>query len=211
MKEWLKDITIRKSYYLKLWLNKKQTYLWNSGWIKSYQEKRPVNLKGEAQPWLSLPFIKFLESRLNKDMTVFEYGSGNSSIYLSSKGLEIWSVEHNEAWYQKIKSFNLANHHIYYQALEESYIDFIYTLDRKYDLIIIDGRQRLDCIKPSVEHLSGNGVIVFDDLDRDRYQKAYNLFSGYGFKHIDFWGMALGSFRMKCTSIFYRQENILKI
>ena len=97
MKEWLKDMTIRKSYFLKLWLNKKETYLWRSGWIKSYQEKRPVNLDGEAQPWLSLPFNKFLDPRLKSTMSVFEYGAGNSSIYLSLKGLKVWSVEHDES------------------------------------------------------------------------------------------------------------------
>jgi hypothetical protein len=50
-------------------------------------------------PWLVFSCISFLDKWLRKDMNIFEYGSGGSTLYFAEKALSIVSVEHDAAWY----------------------------------------------------------------------------------------------------------------
>jgi hypothetical protein len=54
-------------------------------------------------PWLTFPSIHFLNKNINNQMIVFEYGSGGSTLFWSGKTKEVVSVEHDGAWYTKIK------------------------------------------------------------------------------------------------------------
>ena len=84
-------------------------------------------------------------------------------------------------------------------------------LDRKFDIIIVDGRDRVNCCKYGVEALSANGVIVLDDSERESYSAARVLLKEKGFKELYFSGIAPGSFVSKATSVFYKQNNCLDI
>ena len=211
MLEFLKNITIRKNYFLKLWINKKETYLWKTGWINSYLNKKPVNLEGQAQPWFSLPANAFIEGRLQKKYRIFEFGAGNSSIYFSDMGHHVWSVEHDTYWYTIMRDKQLKNHIIKHASLGTEYTQAPLQYTETFDIVVIDGRKRLLCLDAAIKKVSANGIIIFDDIDRKKYQPAYALLQSHGFRHIDFWGMALGSFRTKCTAIFYRKDNVFAI
>lgn len=55
-------------------------------------------------PWYTLPAILFLEDTIiDKDIKVFEYGSGKSSLYYASLVKECYSIEHNPVWYDFFK------------------------------------------------------------------------------------------------------------
>lgn len=54
-------------------------------------------------PWLVFSSISFLESWLKKNMNVFEYGSGGSTLYFAEKTATVVSVEHDKAWYENAK------------------------------------------------------------------------------------------------------------
>ncbi len=62
-------------------------------------------------PWLTFKSRVWLEKYLKSDMSIFEYGSGGSSIFISKKTKEIFSIEHNKEWYQII-SKEIENQHI---------------------------------------------------------------------------------------------------
>ena len=51
-------------------------------------------------PWLVFGSISFLEGWLKKEMRVFEYGSGGSTLYLAERVASIVSVEHDSQWYE---------------------------------------------------------------------------------------------------------------
>lgn len=57
--------------------------LYKDGWIRSLVECSPVDFKGNALPWLPYSAINLLQERLKEEMIVFEYGSGNSTLWLS--------------------------------------------------------------------------------------------------------------------------------
>ena len=118
---------------------------------------------------------------LNKHMTVFEWGTGYSTIWLAQRCGQVITMEHNPEWYTKIKQI----------ATEEGIenIDFnIFSLDddRYYehihnigdiDFIIIDGRNRMRCFE---EAFKLQKPIMLDDSEREKYNIAYSY--GLNFK-----------------------------
>ena len=81
----------------------------------------------------------------------------------------------------------------------------------KYDIIIVDGRDRVNCCIHSIEALTAKGVVVLDDSERDFYNEARIFLCGQGFKELSFSGISPGLFYLKSTSVFYKQDNCLDI
>ncbi len=75
-------------------------------------------------PWITYDARRFLDSVLSGDMVGFEYGSGGSTLYLSSRLKHLTSVEHDKIWYEKvsryIKSKKIKN--VDYRLVEPAYI-----------------------------------------------------------------------------------------
>ena len=57
----------------------------------------------EQVPWLTFAAIHFLEARLRREMRVFEYGSGGSTLFFALQARSVVSVEHDAAWSAQIK------------------------------------------------------------------------------------------------------------
>jgi len=210
--EFLKNITIRKYWWLKLLANKKQTYLYESGWMQSYASKKPINLSGEPMPWLSLPFVHFLEPKLKDSMQMFEYGAGYSTLYFKERVGVVHSVEHDKNWLDQIAlHLQSSNVNVQFKSLDEGYVKSITQSGKKYDLVIVDGRMREQCAIFAADFLTEQGVLVLDDSEREKYSAIPLLLEKKGFKKIDFWGMALGGVHKKNTSLFYKANNILEI
>ena len=77
-------------------------YLKQEGWLNSATKNMPIDTDGNEIPWFTYSAIRFIESRLKKDHTIFEFGSGNSTIWFSNRCAHVISVEHEEAWYQLV-------------------------------------------------------------------------------------------------------------
>jgi len=190
-----------------------ESYLKEKGWFKSFLRKDAVDAGFNAVPWLTYPFVSFVEPRLQKTMRVFEYGSGNSSIWLASRVKQIKSVEHDKNWADKISSKMPANATLVFIPLEydADYCRAIQTSDELFDIVIVDGRDRNNCVKNALQNLSETGVVIFDNSNRAQYRPSYDLLYKFGFKSIDFFGMAPGIAYESCTTVFYRYKNCLNI
>ena len=78
-----------------------------------------------------------------------------------------------------------------------------------FDIIVIDGRHRVLCARYALEALKPDGIIVWDNTDRDRYREGYAYLESQGFQRRDFDGMGpINNFAWR-TSIFYRPGNFL--
>ena len=58
--------------------------------------------------------------------------------------------------------------------------------NKKFNIIIIDGRDRVNCIKHSINSLSDDGVIVFDNSNLPDYEEGVTYLEGQNFKRLDF-------------------------
>ena len=122
-------------------------------------------------------------------------------------------MEHDKGWFDKVKNTSPANAEMIFCHLEKDgeYAKKATLLDKKFDIIIVDGRDRVNCCKYSVDALSESGVLVLDDSEREVYNPARMLLKAQGFKEISFSGISPGLFYEKATSVFYKQDNCLGI
>jgi precorrin-6B methylase 2 len=188
-------------------------YLANIGWFNSFDNQQAMDNSGEPLPWVTYSFIDFIKPRLNKDLSIFEFGSGSSTLFYAKYVKRVVSVEHDEAWYNKIVKNKAQNAEMIFSKLEPGgeYSKKASTLGELFDIIIVDGRDRVNCCMNSVAALTPGGVIVLDDSERQEYDKARVFLKDAGFKELSFSGISPGLFYLKATSVFYKTENCLHI
>jgi predicted O-methyltransferase YrrM len=164
-------------------------------------------------PWWPYKAAEYLDSYLSKlnKKNVFEWGSGASTIWLASKADSVTSIEHNSGWHSllseskpinvtvkliepsKSKTPKIASSKKGFFNLDfDSYVTSIRLSDRKFDLIVVDGRARLDCIEESAKHLKAGGIIFLDNSQRHRYSKAKQIL-GPEFEAVRFFGLTPAS------------------
>ena len=82
----------------------------------------------------------------------------------------------------------------------------------KFDLIVIDGRDRIHCAENAVQKLNHNGVIIWDDTDVAGYKQGIDYLKKEGFKQLELSSVTYQLIGWKqVTSIFYKEDNILEI
>ncbi len=193
----------------------KKGYLNEKGWANSWYSRSAIDKKGNPIPWLSYPFIDFIGNRDLSQLSMFEYGMGSSTQWFSQRVKSLRSVEHEKDWFDKVGLMlqESPNTSLMFKDLNagDEYVMSISNSEETYDLILIDGRKRVECSKQALDHLTPKGVIIWDNSDREKYQEGIDSVLSKGFKKIDFFGPAPGSYRSTCTSVLYRQDNCLGI
>ena len=188
-------------------------YLSEIGWFKAFDTKSAVDRNSESIPWVTYSFIDFIAERIQKDHTVFEFGSGNSTFYYAERAKKVVSVEHDKAWFEKVSATKPQNSEIIFCELEEAgaYSKIPVDIGLKFDIIIVDGRDRENCCYHSVSALSDGGVVILDDTECEIYAAAISFFKEQGFRELSFSGISPGLFYRKSTSVFYKDNNCLGI
>lgn len=188
-------------------------YLDSIGWFKAFDSQQAVDGQGQPIPWVTYSFIDFIKPRLTKELSIFEYGSGNSTLFYAQNVHSVVSVEHDEEWYRKIVKEKAENAEMIFCELDKGglYSQKAASFDEKFDIIIVDGRDRVNCCKHSINGLTEKGVIVLDDSERADYNEARIFLKENGFKEISFSGISPGLFYEKATSVFYKANNCLDI
>ena len=197
--------------YLKL--RELKGYLVDSGWFKSVEEGLPFDAEGKPLPWYTYSFIDFIGGRIRPKMKVFEYGSGNSTLWWSQRVESVVACEHDKPWFNTISGKVPENVDYRYCELEYggAYSQLISTFDTEFDCIVIDGRDRVNCAKNVVPALKEDGVVIWDNSDREKYTDGYSFLKDNGFRRLDFWGIGPICRKPWCTSVFYRENNNLGI
>jgi hypothetical protein len=182
------------------------------GWYRSVSEKRPVD--GDARPlaWWSYPALFWLEAKLRPEDRVFEWGSGNSTLWLAGRVGEVVSVEDSPSWAQTIGAESPANVQILSRPSRESehdpsgaYVEAILEFPiEHFDLVVIDGSERNECARIAASRVSRNGLILFDNSDRPQLAEGLEILAEQGFYRIDFVGLLPGYSQLNCTSVLFR-------
>lgn len=188
-------------------------YLLETGWFNAFKQGMSLDKDNNPIPWFTYPSIEFISERLNKNLFVFEFGSGNSTLFFSERVRQVTAVEHKSDWFDKISKKASTNSRIILTSSKNSneYINTLQMSNQNYDIIIVDGIYRNECLMESIKHLTETGVIILDDSERDDYVEAITFLLKNGFRQINFSGIAPGIFFRKCTTIFYKNKNCLNI
>lgn len=216
MRESLRQFLQR--YFPTLWavraiLVAKESYLRTTGWLYTFRQRAPKRADGSPLPLMNYTIISIFESRLTNDLTVFEYGSGMSTLFFADRTRTVESVEYDAEWYEVVTSLAPSNVTVQFipQDVDGSYCRSIGVNGRDYDMVVIDGRDRVNCFKHSLSRLTDRGVIILDDSDRERYASVFPQARSNGFKNLDIVGLKPSGFEAYQTTIFYRPGNCLDI
>ena len=191
------------------WLLRRKSYLKQKGWFKSFRTGKSIDLNGNPLPWITYPAIDFLEERLPGDCTVFEFGAGYGTYWWAKHANKVISVEHNAKWLSALSGNIPENCTMIFRELGQGYENAISEFDQCFDLVIIDGRNRVECVKASIDFLTERGVILFDDTNRDKYRKGVDFLLSKGYRQLRFPGFSPIEFLMCETSLFYKPENLV--
>lgn len=188
-------------------------YLSEIGWFNAFEKNTPVDSHNKPLPWFTYSFIDFLQDRLPDGLRIFEYGSGSSTRYFAEHGAEIVSVEHDKSWFEKGLTNKPESATLIFKDLDQDgeYCRAIHGEEENFDVVIIDGRDRVNCSKQAYNRLKEGGVIIWDDSERLRYDPGRKFLISKGFREIAFSGISPGLFYRKSTSIFYKSANCLNI
>jgi len=131
---------------------------------------------------------EYIESILNKDMVVFEWGSGASTQWFAYRVKFIYSVEHQRKWFDTTSGYmaDCNNFRLIFKQIcpIDDYVKSICsTMHNQFDVIIIDGRHRVECLREAIKHIKPNGFIIFDDIERIRYAEAKRILSTFHAKY----------------------------
>lgn len=144
-------------------------------------------------PWWTFDSADRVAARLaeHPGARVFEWGSGASTLWLAARAGEVHSVEHHAGWAEVLAPRLPAN--VGLRLVEPlatptpavpsakpghadlDFGDYVAAIDDvpgDFDVVVIDGRAREACLARAVDRLAPGGVIVFDNVDRQRYVAA---------------------------------------
>jgi len=69
-------------------------------WFLSLRQS--ANPLADERPWIIFEAQEFFDGILNKNMHVFEYGSGGSTIFFAKRVGAVVSIEHHREWYNRV-------------------------------------------------------------------------------------------------------------
>jgi hypothetical protein len=155
-------------------------------WWASLQSS-PID---SSEPWLPYALTEFLSAELNRAARVFEYGSGGSTLWFSQRVREVVSIEHDPAWYTTVSTAAPANVRVVFARWStESIDDYVGRIetypDGYFDLVVVDGRSRVECIRRARNKVCRGGLLVLDDCNRRPYRPAFDLLSDWRLARFD--------------------------
>lgn len=137
------------------------------------------------EPWLTRNAITFLEKVLHRGMRILEYGAGGSTLWFAKRVSWVNSIEHDRIWADLVAAtmkrecvLNVGLHHVPAGNDFEDYVEFGRMLGQKprlFDMIVVDGRRRVRCIKAIAEFVVNDGFIVLDNAERPNYAEAHEF------------------------------------
>lgn len=81
--------------------------------------------------------------------------------------------------------------------------------DNYFDLIFIDGRVRITCIKNSIKKIKSGGYLVLDNSDEKKYRSSQSILKNY--KRLEFFDIALVNPSYKYSKISFWKTTIWQI
>ncbi len=145
---------------------------WAASLLAIHQPQRMIRLDC---PWWHVEATRevaeFLAAR--PGARVFEYGSGASTAWLARRAGEVISVEHHADWHHLLSPLvaEFSNVQLWQRELAgDDYVAAIAEAGGMFDLIVVDGRRRIDCLSHALRQLKPGGIVLFDDSGRKRYR-----------------------------------------
>ena len=176
-----------------------------------------------GEPWWSPGAISYLATHLTSGDRVWEWGSGGSTVWLMERGARLTSVEEDAEWAAKVQQrcpradvrfIGGADSGVLrsrqWERSEKFFDEYVGAvdeeLDESLDVVIADGRCRLDCIRHAVPKMRKSGLIVIDDTEQPFLSFGPYMHELDGWQVVKRGGFKRGSFFYTETSFLHRMS-----
>ena len=182
-------------------------------WLRD-QSASPLAMR---TPWWPYGAVAWVAESLPVGARVFEYGGGGSTLWLEDHSAVVTVVEHDEGWRTQLAAALRPGATLLFRPPAPSgavtsvaapgYFDaYVAAIgdqaDISLDLVIVDGRARVECARRAMPKVRPGGLLLLDDTDRARYRPAVEMLTGWE-RHV-FTGLKPGQRLPAQTSVWRR-------
>jgi Methyltransferase domain len=174
------------------------------GWLRSFREGKCVDRTGLPIPWFTYPAVDFLSGLDLCSRTIFEYGSGASTLFWASRAKSVVSIENDAGWHERVRTAIPANVELVLAGTDVEEFAGAIRARGQFDVIVVDGLYRPRCCELALEHVAPGGIVVLDNSDQ--WLKSAAILRNGGLIQIDFTGFSPLNIHAHCTSIFLTRD-----
>ncbi len=134
------------------------------------------------RPQWSAEATQEIEKLLNKDMVVFEWGSGFSTAWFAKRVNQVITVDDDINWSKRAEKTCVAEnvHNVdfsIYHADDYRYVESFWWFSElcTIDIVLIDGLHRTKCFEYASKYLKSGRLIILDDSERKEYHGSFNI------------------------------------
>lgn len=132
------------------------------------------------RPMMNAPEVEALRAVLQeyRPTRVLEWGAGGSTLYWPREFPDIdWhTIEHDQRYYDAVSAQRLAPNASMLRLDFPEYYAAAPALGM-FDLIIVDGRERVHCASVARYMLNEGGVVLVHDFTRERYKSLFTFYN----------------------------------
>jgi hypothetical protein len=131
-------------------------------------------------PWLPYTALEAIEDFLLPSAKVLEFGSGNSTVWMARRCSQLVSIEHDPVWFERVHAAlqGVDGANVAYELRSpERYADTSKFPDGFFDLVLVDGLRREECVSNSLTKIGSDGGLYLDNSDRRVDRAAYRALS----------------------------------
>lgn len=139
--------------------------------------------------------ILLSQAKLGVPLSVLEWGSGGSTVHFTDFlrthriPYDWTSIEYNRDWHERVSSAVQHDPHTRVVLIDvgntrvrqrdvpmNEYVSYPATLNKKFDVILVDGRKRRRCMLAAQDLLTADGVVILHDAERRYYWCALSIY-----------------------------------
>lgn len=150
------------------------------------------------EPWWNRRAISYLARRLPTTGSVFEWGSGGSTLWFTDRGLDVTAVESEKEWADRVQDAcpqadvrfipgeqtGAVRSEQLFRDHGLHYFDrYVHAIDgvpeKSLDVVLIDGICRIECARLARQKVAAGGIVILDDSNFDFLGAAAEPYEGW--------------------------------
>ena len=161
-------------------------------------------MQGKIEPWFTKGALEYIEKIDYKGKSIWEYGTGYSTLWFSQRCKSIVTVDNDKDWKSEMQILcgGLNVEFLLKDLIKCQDCEYVQAINRDnkiYDIIIIDGRNRVLCAFEAVKHIKSGSMVIFDNSNREEYNPGLSVLTSLSSEVLS-WDHPEG--RLWRTSIF---------
>ena len=180
------------------------TLVIKKGLWRTFKTGHAIQADARPIPWITYPAMDYLEQLDFSQADILEYGAGGSSLWWASRARHVISVESDPMWAEWVRSQSSKNLMVIGPISDSNYVAAPLEPGKKFEVIVLDGKQREACALAVLNHLAEGALLILDNSDW--YPQICASLRQRGMLEVDFHGFGPVNDYTWTTSIFIRSS-----